>query len=91
MIPQKEKINERFDLKIVSQTKSPTDNGYGSIDTSVYECPCGKGNVILTEENIPGYYDFYTSFNCSECKEKYELLWGMGVSPGHSPMIRKKL
>jgi hypothetical protein len=81
-------MNEPFDLKVISQTKNPS--GYGEIIKTVYECPCGKGKVVLTIENIPGYYDFYTNFDCAECREKFELLWGQGVLPGHSPMIKQK-
>jgi hypothetical protein len=97
-------INKPFDLKVISQTKKPSGGEmitilgggkthkepYGEIITTEYECPCGKGKVILTEEAIPGYYDFYTDFNCAECKEKFELLWGKGVIPGRSPMIKRK-
>ena len=96
---------EPFDLKLISQTKKPSggemitileggkthSQPYGEIITSKYECPCGKGKVVLTQENIPGYYDFYTNFDCAECDKKYELLWGKGVLPGNSPMIRKKI
>ena len=81
---------ERFDLKVISQTKEPSGGDYGEIITTQYECPCGKGKVVLKIENIPGYYDFYTNFDCAECNKKYELLWGKGVLPGHSPMIEKK-
>jgi hypothetical protein len=97
-------MDEPFDLKVISQTKEPSGGEwitilkgggtvtrpYGKIITTVYECPCGKGKVVLTEENIPGYYDFYTNFECAECREKFELLWGNGVYPGHSPMIKRK-
>ena len=29
--------------------------GAGSIDTYIYKCPCGKGRVIRTKDNIPGF------------------------------------
>jgi hypothetical protein len=82
-------INEPFDLEVISQTENPQE--YGRIITTKYKCPCGKGKVVLTQEAIPGYYDFFTNFDCAECKEKFELLWGNGVLPGHSPMIRQKI
>ena len=100
----KSKDFESFDLKIIDQTKKPSggeiitisggderhSQPYGEIITSVYECPCGKGKIVLTEEKIPGNYDFYTNFDCIECNKKYEILWGKGVLPGHSPMIKRK-
>jgi hypothetical protein len=101
---KEDSIYEPFDLKVISKTKKPSgaemttilEGGethkqpYGEIITTVYECPCGKGKVVLTEEDIPGYRDFYTNFDCAECKEKFELLWGKGVLPGHSPMIKRR-
>ena len=80
-----------FDLKVINQTKKPSGGNYGEIIITEYECPCGKGKIVLTDEKIPGYSDFYTNFDCVECNKNYELLWGKGVLPGRSTMIRKKI
>lgn len=45
--------------------------GGGTIDTYVYECPCGKGRVIKTKDNIPGFRDSDIIIECEKCREKY--------------------
>lgn len=45
--------------------------GSGTIDTYVYECPCGKGKVIRTKDNIPGFRDNDITIECNECQKKY--------------------
>ena len=77
-----------MDLKIIKETKS--DNGFGKIVETEYECPCGQGKVSLYQENMSGYYDWSAKIECADCNEKYELTWGKGVYPGHSPMVRIK-
>ena len=95
---------EKIDLKVISDSSKPsggemisihkdgtrTSQPYGNIETKVYECPCGAGTVTLTIENIPGYYDWYARINCQDCDKIWDILWGKGVSPGHSPMLGKK-
>jgi hypothetical protein len=76
--------SDGFDLELISETEKSW-----RILEYIYKCPCKKGKVELTIENIPGYYDFYYDFNCKKCKKNYEILWGKGVAPGGSPMIRK--
>ncbi|MBC1499389.1 hypothetical protein HB943_02150 [Listeria weihenstephanensis] len=47
--------------------------GWGEIITEVYECPCGKGQVISTKDDIPGFRDRDTSCKCPECFDKYDF------------------
>lgn len=45
--------------------------GSGTIDTSIYECPCGKRRIVRTKDNIPGFRDSDIVIECDECREKY--------------------
>lgn len=45
--------------------------GEGSIDITVYECPCGAGEVIYTKDNIPGFRESDIRIHCKICSEKY--------------------
>ena len=83
-----------MDLQIIKEETEPNINSYGeqygqTVHTT-YKCPCGKGTVTLTQEQIPGWYDFWANINCKKCDAEYELQWGKGVYPGHSPMIEKR-
>ena len=48
--------------------------GWGTIDTYVYECPCGKGKVVKTKDNIPGFRDSDIVIECDECSAKYGIV-----------------
>ena len=50
--------------------------GAGSGDTEEYhyECPCGKGRVVRTKDNIPGFRESDILIECDECREKYGLV-----------------
>lgn len=61
-------------LKILSHKSEPHSGygaGSGTIDTDEYECPCGKGRVIRTKDNIPGFRDSDIYIECDECLKKY--------------------
>jgi len=45
----------------------------GEIIKTEYECPCGKGKIIATFENLPGYRDSYASLECNECSKIYRV------------------
>lgn len=45
--------------------------GSGTIETSIYKCPCGKGRIIRTKDNIPGFRDSDIVIECDKCREKY--------------------
>lgn len=47
--------------------------GAGSIDTDIYECPCGKGTYRAVRDNIPGFRDKDYYLECSECLENYNF------------------
>ena len=50
---------------------------------TVYECPCGKGTVATTFENMPGYRDSDVSIQCGECRQGYiaEYNWARDGVP----------
>lgn len=48
--------------------------GPGSIDTYIYKCPCGKGRVVKTKDNIPGFRESDILIECDDCREKYGLV-----------------
>lgn len=69
-------IMTEISLKILdseSEFHSGYGAGAGSIDKTIYECPCGKGKVIYTKDNIPGFRDRDIQCDCKECNEKYEF------------------
>lgn len=61
-------------LKMISH-HSEENPGYGAgsgtIDTFIYECPCGKGRIVKTKDNIPGFRDSDIIIECDVCREKY--------------------
>lgn len=61
-------------LKHSSVPHSGYGAGYGSIDTYEYQCPCGKGKVIKTKDNIPGFRDSDIMIECDECRLKYGIV-----------------
>ena len=83
-----------MDLKIIKQERKSNVNSlgtqFGEIIETVYQCPCMKGKIYLTIEDIPGYREWWACIKCSDCNLKYELQWGKGVLPGHSPMIKER-
>ncbi len=58
-------------------SKSEYHSGYGagdgSIDTAIFECPCGKGTFVSVYDAIPGFRDRDYALNCKECREKYDF------------------
>ena len=64
-------------LKLLNQ-KSEPHSGYGAgpgtIDTYEYECHCGKGRVIKTKDNIPGFRETDIIIECDECSKKYGIV-----------------
>lgn len=48
--------------------------GSGTIDTTVYECPCGAGEVIRTKDNIPGFRESDIVIHCDVCSNKYGVI-----------------
>lgn len=47
--------------------------GSGSVDTAVFECPCGKGTFVDVYDAIPGFREHDYSLNCSDCLQKYDF------------------
>ena len=89
-------------MKLISETREPmgqfitiksngtrTERPNGELIESVFECPCGKGRLISTFENNPGYLERYARFNCDDCDKMYSLSLG-GVNPGMPPIVKLK-
>lgn len=60
-------------IKTESENHSGYGAGTGSIDTTTYECPCGKGTYIIEKDNIPGFREKSYSLNCKQCLSKYNF------------------
>lgn len=61
-------------LKMLESKSEPHPGygaGWGTIDTTIYECPCGKGKVIRTKDNIPGFRECDITIECEDCWKKY--------------------
>ena len=70
-----------MELKFKSSTSEPHSGygaGSGTIDTTVYFCPCGNGELIRTKDNIPGFRDTDWTLNCTSCAKKYDLDFNTG-------------
>ena len=64
-------------LKLLNQKSEPHAGygaGAGTIDTYEYQCPCGKGKVIKTKDNIPGFRESDIVIECDECRKKYGIV-----------------
>lgn len=48
--------------------------GSGSIDTTVYTCPCGAGEVTHVRDNIPGFKSTDIMIDCDVCRSKYGMV-----------------
>lgn len=60
-------------LKAESEYHQGYGAGAGTIDSSTYECPCGKGTVIRIKDNIPGFRDSDIHIKCEDCINKYTV------------------
>lgn len=59
----------------------------GEIIETEYECPCGRGKIVATFENIPGYRESYASIYCEECSKMYRALYNWARS--EEPVLEK--
>ena len=46
--------------------------GEGTIDTDVYECPCGNGEIRIVHDRIPGFRTRDVYIDCPQCAKKYK-------------------
>ncbi|WFF74037.1 hypothetical protein [Proteiniclasticum sp. QWL-01] len=63
------------ELKFIEETSMHTvayGVGEGTIETTEYECPCGKGRVVDEDDKTPGYRESAILIYCDNCREKYE-------------------
>jgi hypothetical protein len=66
-----------MNLKLKSRSSEPHEGygaGSGTIDTDVYECPCGKGEVVVTHDRIPGFRESDVMIMCDDCSKKYGMV-----------------
>lgn len=56
-----------------SQEHAGYGAGPGTIDTTTYKCPCGKGTYVTVRDNIPGFRETDYTLNCKECLENYNF------------------
>lgn len=56
-----------------SESHSGHGAGAGTIDTTVYMCPCGKGTYKIVKDNIPGFRDKDYYLECDECNKNYKF------------------
>jgi len=63
----------------------------GEIITTEYECPCRKGIIVATFEDIPGYRESYVSIYCEECSKLYKATynWALNSKQGDVPLLEK--
>lgn len=62
-------------LKLLDKKSTYVNYGVkeGTVDTEIYECPCGKSTVEAIFKHVPGYSDNKFSINCKRCKKLYEI------------------
>lgn len=62
-------------LKLLDKKTSYVNYGVkeGTVETEIYECPCGKATIEATFKHAPGYVDNKFSINCRGCKKHYEI------------------
>jgi hypothetical protein len=59
----------------------------GEMITTEYECPCGKGKIAATFEDIPGYRESYAHIECEECNKIYKVTYNWARSD--EPVLEK--
>jgi len=90
------------ELKLIKQTKTPqgevtsynkdgtkSTQPLGEIVETTYKCPCGKGIIESTYENLAGYPDRYAFIKCEDCARTYEAHF-FRVAWGGEPIVEKK-
>jgi hypothetical protein len=90
-------------MKIISETHEPSGEWIsigkdgskslgpmGEIITTEYECPCGKGKIVATFEDIPGYRESYASIECEECNKIYNVTYNWAWKDDE-PVLKKNL
>lgn len=48
--------------------------GPGTEEKYIYECPCGKGEIIEEHCNVPGFRDHDTFIKCNKCSKEWILV-----------------
>lgn len=71
--------NEKREIAVGKMISSESEShrgygaGSGSVDTTVFECPCGKGTFVDVYDAIPGFREHDYRLNCSDCLKKYDF------------------
>ena len=71
---------KKIELKIKDYIVSPHP-GFGrkwEIRTTIFYCPCGKGEVRYVKDDIPGFRDKEWFLDCEECSKKYDFDYHTG-------------
>jgi len=86
------KINETREpsgeMNSIGKDGSESSKPLGEIIKIEYECPCGKGKITATFEDLPGYRESFASIKCDECKEIYEV--GYNWARDKEPVLKKR-
>lgn len=47
--------------------------GEGDVETIVFKCPCGRGEIIEQHDNIPGFRENDVYIDCDICKHLFDI------------------
>lgn len=47
--------------------------GIGTEERYIYECPCGKGEIIEEHCDVPGFREHDVYIKCEECTNEWEI------------------
>ncbi len=68
---KKGKIKMKTKLKEKIENVANYGAGDGTEEKYIYECPCGKGEIIEEQCNVPGFREHDIYIACDECKENW--------------------
>jgi len=46
---------------------------WGTIDKTIFKCPCGKGTFVISKDNIPGHRDKDYYLYCDDCLQNFDF------------------
>ncbi len=64
-----------MNLKLKESYENEVDYGAGegTEEKYIYYCPCGKGEVIQEDCNVPGFRSHDCYIMCKECSKKWDV------------------
>ncbi|MCL2079210.1 MAG: hypothetical protein FWH17_05110 [Oscillospiraceae bacterium] len=57
----------------INEDGTKSSSPLGENISTEYECPCGKGKIVATFENMAGYRDSWVKIECEDCSKKYSV------------------